>query len=125
MKNNQVTALELKKAIEKTVGNGYVNKAPLGSSGQTVLVYGEKERRSSISVRLHSSGVELLICNSSGNFLFYGKYHEKLGVEFISKRFEDIIHGVGYELIHSGSVKPRNYIKSIIVPIKKLLKHNQ
>lgn len=124
MKQNQVTTLELKSAIEKTVGTGFTSKAPLGSSGQTVLLYGAKGRRSSISIRLHSSGVELLITNSCGDFLFYGKYHEKLGSDFISKRFKEVIDGIGYELIHSGSVKPRNYIKSTIGSIKKIFKIN-
>jgi hypothetical protein len=120
MKHNQVTASEFKVGIEKTLDTGYTSKALLGSSGQTILLYGEKARRSSISVRLHSSGVELLVCNGSGDFLFYGKYHEKLGSDFISKRFKEVIDCIGYDLINSESVTDRNHIKSIIGSIRSL-----
>ena len=87
---------KLKEAIQSVIKSGFTNKACLGSSGETILLYGKEERISSISVRLHSSGVELLICNKVGSFLFYGKFHPKLGSDFIAKMFKQIIDNIGY-----------------------------
>jgi hypothetical protein len=95
---------QLVEAIETVINEGFNSHAMLGSSGRTILLYGEKERVSSISVRLHSSGVEMLICNRVGSFLFYGKFHPKLGSNFIAGMFLSIISEIGYPLILSDRI---------------------
>jgi len=91
---------KFKTAIQTVIREGFNSHASLGSSGRTILLYGEEERCSSISIRLHSSGVELLVCNKTGNFLFYGKFHPKLGSDFIAKMFKKIVDEIGYGQIH-------------------------
>lgn len=75
------------KAVKAVTEKGLTSFAPLGASGDDILLSGKKQggRESSVSIRLHSSGVELLCTNKQGDFLFYGKYHSKLGADFIGR----------------------------------------
>lgn len=98
---------KFKTAIQTVIKEGLSNHAMFGSSGRTILLYGKEERVSSISVRLHSSGVELLICNKVGSFLFYGKFHPKLGSDFIAKMFKQITDSIGYSQILYNKVESK------------------
>lgn len=98
---------KFKTAIQRVVGEGFTSFAKYGASGETILLYGKEERRSSISVRLHSAGVELLVCNKVGAFLFYGKFYKELGSDFIAKMFKQIVDSIGYGQILSDTVETK------------------
>lgn len=109
VENIQDITLEvLKQAVAKATNEGFKNHAPLGASGDRIILYHEKEnnthsRPSQISVRLHSSGVELLVTNRNGDFLFYGKFHPDLGGNYIAKRFKETLDHIGEGLILGDS----------------------
>lgn len=83
-----------KKAIELTKQNGI-----LGSSGTTAILFKKIDydisRPSQVSVRLYNSDVELLITNANGEFIFYGRYNYKLGVDFIANEYFKIFKKIG------------------------------
>lgn len=104
-----ITIDVIKQAVEKVTNRGLYNHALLGSAGDRIIIYSEQEnnthsRPSQISIRLHSSGVELLVTNRNGDFLFYGKFHPNLGSDFIATRFKETLNHIGEGLILCDSV---------------------
>lgn len=63
---------------------------PLGMSGDTFMIYGSP-RVSSISLRNYCGDVELLICDSKGGFIFYGRFHIMVGPELVANMYYQII----------------------------------
>ncbi|MBF03209.1 MAG: hypothetical protein CMP76_07930 [Flavobacterium sp.] len=104
-----ITPALIKKAIQLTKGIGTISKAPLGSSGQTILLFSktgspEITRSSQISVRLYNHDVELLITNKDGYFLFYGRYDYQLGIDFIATEYFRIFKKIGRRNILSSEI---------------------
>lgn len=90
-----------KDAIELCYRDGVTSKAPLGFSGDTVVIFGKEEggRISLVSVRNHSGSAELLITDVDGNFLFLGKYLKRFGTEFIANQYWLIFKLVKSEIL--------------------------
>lgn len=107
----QINRFILVKAIEQVQEVGLTSHAPLGSSGKTLIIFDRKKskndgRVSQISVRLYNHSTELLITNRHGSFLFYGKFDNDLGIQFIAQQFFLIIDSIGESLILGDKVKP-------------------
>lgn len=81
--------------IKKVLHHAYhegseVFKAPLGQSGHTYLLHGldMPGRDKHVSIRAYNSTVELLITNSTGDFLFYGRYDiDTFGIDTVSYQY--------------------------------------
>lgn len=82
--------------LTECLSQGHSGFAPLGASGDDFILYtqynpSEKPSRVTrdrqLSIRLHNSTPEMLITDRDGRFIFYGKFHKTLGVEFISNEF--------------------------------------
>jgi hypothetical protein len=54
----------------------------------------EGGRVSLISIRNYCNGAELLITDTKGNFLFYGRYDISLGIDFIADQYWAIFNQV-------------------------------
>lgn len=82
----EITLETFKEAIYACYRDGITSFAPLGFSGDTVLLYAENgtPRVSQVSIRNYCNDAELLITDINGGFIFYGRYSITLGVEFIA-----------------------------------------
>lgn len=89
-----ITKQTFEKAIFLAYRDGITSLAPLGYSGESVILFGSQAngRQSLISIRNHSGNPELLITDTHGAFLFYGKYDINLGVDFISEQYWQIFN---------------------------------
>jgi len=91
MKNNiyEITVNDFKDAIETCFNGGTLHTAPLGSCGLDVLLYGSREgrRKSVVSLRLYCKDVELLLTDTKGRFLFYGRHDRCRGIDYIANDY--------------------------------------
>lgn len=100
---------QFREAVEQVIASGLTSHAPLGSSGRDIKLQGERDpyisRISEVSIRLHNSQVELLCTNCRGSFLYYGKWHKNLGVNFITKEhfrvYKKLIKSIGLHNVKS------------------------
>lgn len=87
----QITKKLFKEALFLCYKNGVTSIAPLGFSGDTVILHGSKNaitsRVSQVSIRNYCNDAELLITDAKGNFLFYGRFDINLGVEFVINQY--------------------------------------
>lgn len=99
---SEVTEQDFKNAIYLCYKDGITSIAPLGFSGDTIVLFGTEKngRESLVSVRNYSGNAELLITDRKGSFLFYGRYDINLGVEFIAAQYWNIFLMV-YDFIES------------------------
>lgn len=118
-----VTPDLFREAILLAYSGGITSIAPLGRSGDTIILYdapkGKKypdgnivTRPSQISVRNYCGDAELLITDEMGNFLFYGRYHINLGFDFVVDEYYRIFEKVKDRIL--GDLKERNNITSVI-----------
>jgi len=89
---NDIDLQLIKNAIFLCYRDHITSRAPLGFAGDTILLFGSEtpKRKSVVSIRNYSGYAELLITDSKGNFLFYGRYDINLGVEFIAEQYYNI-----------------------------------
>lgn len=79
--------------------DGITSIAPLGMSGNTVILYEAKEEKQSgrvsqVSLRNYCGSVELLITDVKGSFLFYGRYDYRIGLSFVAKEYFRVFNKV-------------------------------
>lgn len=95
---NEVTKDLFEKGIKLAMGMGVTQVAPLGFSGDDVILFGTSgvevegegwERRSLIQIRNYCSTPELLITDKEGRFLFYGRFDVN-DYDFILDQFWNI-----------------------------------
>jgi hypothetical protein len=93
-KLEEITKRDFKEAIAKCLDKGIKHVAPLGSAGENVLIHGRRtpyvSRVSYVSLRLYNKDVELLLTDTKGDFLFYGRHHLSLGLDYISNSYYQI-----------------------------------
>jgi len=84
-----ITRDDFRDALGLAFRDGITSHAPLGYSGDDVVLHGTAKggRSRLITVRNHSGMAELLITNAVGNFLYLGKFDIDFGDEFISNQF--------------------------------------
>jgi len=91
---DEINLETFKEAIFLAYRDGITTTAPLGFSGDDVVLYGTHQsdpwRTSVITIRNHSHDAKLLITDTKGNFLFYGGFDINLGVEFIAQKYLEI-----------------------------------
>lgn len=82
---SRVTLQLFKDAYFLAYKDGITSCAPLGFSGDTILLFGDEKggRKSVVSLRNYGNDIELLITDLGGSFIFHGRYHVSMGVEFI------------------------------------------
>jgi len=113
---NHITKNLFEKAIEECYRDGITSVAPLGYSGDDIVLYGTPKdpvtnnRKFLISVRNYCGKPELLITDTVGNFLFYGRYHNYMGKKEIAKEFYKIFRKMK-KYIHKEVSKPELVIK--------------
>lgn len=94
----QITKKLFKEALFLCYKDGITSIAPLGFSGDTIILHGSKNlstsRVSQVSIRNYSNDAELLITDAKGNFLFYGRFDINLGVEFVINQYWAIFNKV-------------------------------
>ena len=97
---DKITRPLFKKAIFECYRKGITSTAPLGWSGDNILLYGNEEghRVSVISIRNYCGSAELLITDKKGHFLFYGRYDVNLGLEFIAEQYYQIFRLVKHKI---------------------------
>lgn len=83
---DEITVDSFKEAIFESYKGGITFVAPLGFSGDTIMLHG-KDRVSQVSIRNYSGDAELLITDTLGNFIFYGRFHVSMGVEFLAAEY--------------------------------------
>ena len=99
---DEITPELFRDAILLAYSIGTTSIAPLGSSGDTIILFEQKpteERRngsrcSQISIRKYCGDAELLITDYKGNFLFYGRYHINCGFNFVIGQYWQIFNNV-------------------------------
>lgn len=93
---SEITKETFKEAIYLAYRDGITSKAPLGFSGDTIIIHGDKNettsRVSQVSVRNYCGDAELLITDQVGNFLFYGRFRIDLGVEYVVEQYWNIFN---------------------------------
>lgn len=88
-----------KQAFFLALRDGVTSVAPLGFSGDIILLYGINEfpgkgRVSQVSFRMYCEDVEMLITDIEGHFLFYGRLRKELGVEYVLNVYWNVFLGV-------------------------------
>ena len=95
---SEITKDTFKEAIFLAYAGGITSVAPLGHSGDTVILHGEKtmevSRVSQVSIRNYCGDVELLITDTKGHFLFYGRYRIDLGLDFVVEEYWSMFNKV-------------------------------
>ena len=89
---DEITLDTIKEGIFEAYKGGITSVAPLGRSGDTIILYeGQREgdggRVSQVSLRNYCGDVELLITSKNGSFLFYGRYDCRMGLQFVAKEY--------------------------------------
>lgn len=81
-----------RESILKCYEDGITAIAPLGRCGETVVLFGSEGngRCSLVSVRNYCGDPELLITDKKGRFLFYGRFHISMGLDFVAARYYQI-----------------------------------
>lgn len=91
---DKITLKDFKDGIIHCLEGGLNYYAPLGSAGNNYLLYGKRtadeHRVSHVSLRLYNKDVELLLTDTQGSFLFYGRHHLSRGLDYISKSYYKI-----------------------------------
>lgn len=95
-KLSSIRRKDFKEAIYLCYRDGITSRAPLGFSGDSILLFGDPRggtkngyttRKSVVSIRNHCRDAELLITDQEGNFLFYGGFDINLGVDFVLNQY--------------------------------------
>lgn len=86
---DEITENSFKEAIIDCFKSGITSVAPLGFSGDTIILFGYENngRKSLVSIRNYGNDAELLITDKEGHFLFYGRYHISMGIDFVSNQY--------------------------------------
>jgi len=98
---SKITLNLIKRAIYLSYDCGTTSSAPLGFSGDTILLHGldRPNRVSQVSIRMHSGSSELLITDKIGAFLFYGKFDNIMGLDFIASQYLRIFKSVKHKIL--------------------------
>lgn len=92
---SKITKELIQQAVFLAYRDGITSKAPLGSAGDSVLLLGSASPRSSyISIRNYCGDAELLITDTEGHFLFYGRFRIDLGLDFVVDQYWSIFKKV-------------------------------
>ncbi len=100
---NEINLQLMKQAIYLCYRDGITTKAPLGFSGDDIVLFGEPQypnpkggtkRHSLISIRNYCGSAELLITDTEGRFLFYGRYDVNIGLDFVARQYLSIFKKV-------------------------------
>jgi len=92
---SEITLDTFKEAIFIAYRDGIKSLAPLGCSGDTVLLFSKDgSRKSSVSIRNYSGDAELLITDAAGGFLFYGRFDVNIGLNFMASQYLAIFESV-------------------------------
>jgi hypothetical protein len=113
---NKVTKKSFKEAIYFAYKGGITTVAPLGFSGDTIILYAKegKGRVSQVSIRNYCCDAELLITDINGDFLFYGRFHLSIGLDFMVNQYWQIFKSVKH-LIET-EVKKRPDFANLEIP---------
>lgn len=89
---DDITLDTFKEGIFEAYKGGITSIAPLGRSGETIILYDDKQvgdngRVSQVSLRNYCGDCELLITDKKGSFLFYGRYDCRQGLDFVAKEY--------------------------------------
>lgn len=88
---SEITKETFKEAIFLCYKDGITSLAPLGFSGDTIILHGSKSadvsRISQVSIRNYSGDAELLITDRKGHFLFYGRFSVDLGLDLLADQY--------------------------------------
>ncbi len=94
---NSISIKSFVDAIRSVDQGGLTSHAPLGASGDTVVIYScfdEKTSRVSrdrqLSVRLYNHSFQMLLTDENGSFIFHGAFDKKLGVNYAAEKFFEI-----------------------------------
>lgn len=83
-----------KEAIFLCYKDGITARAPLGFSGDSIMLFGNEtpDRVSVVSIRNYSGDAELLITDKKGRFLFYGRFDVDMGLDFVADMYWKIFN---------------------------------
>jgi len=99
----EITKETFKEAIFLAYKGGITSLAPLGFSGDTIILHGTKNEKTSrvsqVSIRNYSGDAELLITDREGHFLFYGRFRVDLGLDFLVEQYWTIFNSVKMSIL--------------------------
>ncbi len=114
----EITKETFKEAIFLAYKGGITSLAPLGFSGDTIIVHGTKNEKTSrvsqVSIRNYCGDAELLISDKVGSFLFYGRFRVDLGLDFVVEQYWQIFKKVKRDILKE--VKRTSEFKDIEIP---------
>lgn len=115
----EINLKTFKEAIFVAYKGGITSVAPLGFSGDTIVLYEKKNeaisgRQSQVSIRNYCNDAELLITDAKGNFLFYGRFDINFGVNFLARQYFSIFKKVLHEI--DGIMQDVSNFKSLSIP---------
>ncbi len=104
---DEITIKDFQDAIELALSGGHNSIAPLGMSGDTILIHGtnKPKKYQQVSIRLYGGDPELLITNNDGEFLFYGQLDIRLGKRVVAKQWFKIFQLVKDQICTSFDMK--------------------
>jgi hypothetical protein len=106
---NDITKKTFREAIFLCYEGGITSIAPLAFSGDDILLFGSTQpRKSVVSIRNYCGDAELLITDTEGKFLFYGRYCIDLGIENILNQYWKIFNLVK-ERIETKVIKTSDF----------------
>ncbi len=126
MKTNEIKKESLAKITKKTFKDavfmaykgGITSLAPLGFSGDTIILHGSETEKNSrvsqVSIRNYSGDAELLITDAAGNFLFYGRFRVDLGLDFLVEQYWQIFKHLKPKI--KSTVERSSQFKDIEIP---------
>ncbi|MFY7733755.1 MAG: hypothetical protein ACOVSR_09755 [Bacteroidia bacterium] len=114
----EITKETFKEAVFMAYKGGIISLAPLGFSGDTIIIHGTKNEKTSrvseVSIRNYSGDAELLITDSEGHFLFLGRFRVDLGLDFLVEQYWAIFNSVKMSILKI--VKRTSEFKYIEIP---------
>lgn len=115
---SEITKDAFKESIFLAYKGGVTSLAPLGFSGDTIIIHGTKtekvSRVSQVSVRNYSGDAELLITDKVGHFLFHGRFRVDLGLDFVAEQYWQIFNKVKGDILNV--VERTSEFKDIEIP---------
>jgi len=93
---DEITKNTFKEAIFLSYKDGIKTIAPLGLSGDDIVIFGKKKdnRKSIVSIRNYCGDAELLITDINGHFIFYGRYDIDMGIDFVCEQYWQMFNKV-------------------------------
>ncbi|WP_428657594.1 hypothetical protein [Runella sp.] len=85
----EITKDDFCRAIALAIIGGTSHSSQYAESGSTIFIHGTS-RVEQVSIRNYNGDPELLITDTQGKFLFYGRFARSIGIELLTEQYFNI-----------------------------------